>query len=107
MYSPKPFYDVCFITDGQFDFGDILSKECIASNIPRPSYMCSCHNIKTYYKFYYKQKYYKNITDMLRYLGMDFEGTQHNGYYDSLNVARIVQHMLRKTYAKFDKNEFY
>ena len=69
--------------------------------------MRSCHNIKTYYKFYYKQKYYKNITDMLRYLGMDFQGTQHNGLDDARNISKIVQHMLKNTSARLEKNEFY
>ncbi|ORX83156.1 hypothetical protein BCR32DRAFT_278238, partial [Anaeromyces robustus] len=36
-YSQKPFDNVCFVTDGQYDFGRILEKECYASNISKPS----------------------------------------------------------------------
>eukprot|EP00833_Pecoramyces_ruminatium_P015383 jgi/Orpsp1_1/1189415/evm.model.d7180000071872.1 len=97
IYSMKPFREVCFVTDGPWDFRDFLTKQCNTSGIPKPTYMSTCLDIKTHFKTFYKQKYYKNIYDMLHYLGMDFEGNQHNGLDDSINIARIVQHMLKKT----------
>ena len=106
-YSTKPFYDVCFITDGKYDFGEILMSECQISGISRPTYMNSCHNIKESFKTKYKRKYYDNTTSMLNYIGMSFSGTQHNGFDDAYNIARVAQHMLKKTFTKFDKNEFY
>ena len=106
-YSSKPFNDVCFITDGIYDFGKFLVRECEASRITRPTYMRSCHNIKESFKLVFRRRYYENTSQMLRCLGMSFSGTQHNGLDDSRNIARIVQYMLKNTYARLEKNQYY
>ncbi|KAL6621776.1 ribonuclease H-like domain-containing protein [Neocallimastix sp. 'constans'] len=93
-YTPKPFNNVCFVSDGEFDFNHYLRLQCRISDISMPSYVRSYFDIKKYFKGYCG--YYKNIRGMLNYLGMRFEGNNHNGLDDASNIARVVQYFLQR-----------
>jgi len=69
--------------------------------------MKSYLNIKEYFKRYYNRPRYQNIQGMLLYLGMSFKGSNHNGLDDSLNIARIVQHMINTTLLEKNVNYYY
>eukprot|EP00833_Pecoramyces_ruminatium_P006945 jgi/Orpsp1_1/1180977/evm.model.c7180000075322.2 len=92
-FSPKPFRNVCFVTDGDCDFGRFLKLQCEFSNISLPSYVRSYLDIK--YLFMQYSGRYRSIRGMLNYIGTTFEGRNHNGLDDSINIARVVIYMLR------------
>ena len=97
QYAPRPFTNVRFVTDGPWDIRDFMRKQCIFSDIQRPPYLRRYIDLrKAFVEFYSKPRC--SLSGMLQELGMQFEGRQHSGLDDTINVARIWKRMLMDGY---------
>ncbi|KAG0298966.1 hypothetical protein BGZ98_010399 [Dissophora globulifera] len=82
----------CFVTDGPFDIRDFISKQCIHSHIPRPSYFAQSYiDIRTMFRDYFDLVQWCNLEAMLGFLGESFTGRQHSGICDARMVALIAK----------------
>ncbi|KAI8061473.1 ribonuclease H-like domain-containing protein [Gilbertella persicaria] len=100
-----------FVTDGPFDIRDFITKQCKHSKIKtRPDYFnIPWVNIRRTFRDFYNQKENKNISAMLAHLKMQFEGREHSGLDDAINLAAIGKRMHQegcvfKTNCRFDIN---
>ncbi|KAI8991457.1 ribonuclease H-like domain-containing protein [Mycotypha africana] len=84
-----------FVTDGPFDIRDFITKQCKHSKLKkRPAYFdIPWVNIRQSFKRFYKQTENKNISMMLSYLNMKFEGREHSGLDDARNLVAIGKRM--------------
>ncbi|KAF9931252.1 hypothetical protein FBU30_010577 [Linnemannia zychae] len=84
----------CFITDGPFDIRDFVSKQCLHSNILRPSYFAQPYiDVRTMFRDYFDLVQWMNIEHMLGFLGETFQGRQHSGICDARMVGLIAQRL--------------
>ncbi|KAK3813574.1 MAG: ribonuclease H-like domain-containing protein [Linnemannia elongata] len=84
----------CFVTDGPFDIRDFISKQCLHSNILRPSYFAHPYiDVRTMFRDYLDLIQWKNLERMLGFLGETFEGRQHSGICDARMVALIAKRL--------------
>ncbi|KAG0062856.1 3'-5' exoribonuclease 1 [Linnemannia elongata] len=84
----------CFVTDGPFDIRDFISKQCLHSNILRPSYFAHPYiDVRTMFRDYFDLIQWKNLERMLGFLGETFEGRQHSGICDARMVALIAKRL--------------
>ncbi|KAF9434433.1 hypothetical protein BGZ76_008029 [Entomortierella beljakovae] len=84
----------CFITDGPFDIRDFIGKQCLISEIPRPSYFAVPYiDIRTMLKEYFDLSQRHNLEGMLTFLGEKFEGRQHSGICDARMVGLIAKRL--------------
>lgn len=84
----------CFVTDGPFDIRDFISKQCLHSNILRPSYFAHPYiDVRTMFRDYFELIQWKNLERMLGFLGETFEGRQHSGICDARMVALIAKRL--------------
>ncbi|KAG0370753.1 hypothetical protein BGZ54_004254 [Gamsiella multidivaricata] len=84
----------CFVTDGPFDIRDFISKQCVHSNIPRPSYFAKSYiDVRTMFRDYFDLTHWLNLEGMLTFLGETFLGRQHSGICDSRMVALIAKQL--------------
>ncbi|KAG0282733.1 hypothetical protein BGZ96_000180 [Linnemannia gamsii] len=84
----------CFVTDGPFDIRDFISKQCLHSNILRPSYFAHPYiDVRTMFRDYFDLIQWKNLERMLGFLGATFEGRQHSGICDARMVALIAKRL--------------
>lgn len=77
------------VTDGPWDVSRFISLQCQHSDMIFPRWAKKWVNIRKTYGSHYQCRR-KKLEDMLIYLGMKFEGTQHCGLHDSRNIARIA-----------------
>ncbi|XP_023238414.1 uncharacterized protein LOC111637207 [Centruroides sculpturatus] len=104
LYHHCPnFEDVAVVTDGSYDMGLFLLKQCEISSIPIPEFCKKWINVRKLYSNFYKTTRC-NLETMLKILGMTFEGQHHCGRDDALNISKIVIQMLQDG-AKFVPNE--
>ncbi|KAG9073010.1 hypothetical protein KI688_000791 [Linnemannia hyalina] len=83
-----------FVTDGPFDIRDFISKQCLHSNILRPSYFAHPYiDVRTMFRDYFDLIQWKNLERMLGFLGETFEGRQHSGICDARMVALIAKRL--------------
>jgi len=88
----------------------MLPRQCHLSEVDVPAYFDEWINVK---KSYHKTKriFPRSLGAMLSGLGLTFEGRQHSGIDDSVNIARIVKvlaqegHVFTNTSSKI--NVFY
>ncbi|KAG0271983.1 3'-5' exoribonuclease 1, partial [Linnemannia exigua] len=84
----------CFVTDGPFDIRDFISKQCLHSNILRPSYFAHPYiDVRTMFRDYFDLIQWKNLERMLGFLGETFQGRQHSGICDARMVALIAKRL--------------
>jgi len=84
----------CFVTDGPFDIRDFISKQCLHSNILRPSYFAHPYvDVRTLFRDYFDLIQWKNLERMLGFLGTTFQGRQHSGICDARMVALIAKRL--------------
>ncbi|KAG0374679.1 hypothetical protein BGX24_010099, partial [Mortierella sp. AD032] len=84
----------CFVTDGPFDIRDFISKQCLHSNILRPSYFAHPYiDVRTMFRDYFDLIQWKNLERMLGFLGESFQGRQHSGICDARMVALIAKRL--------------
>lgn len=101
-YCPN-FDDFAIVTDGSYDMALFFITQCQFSNVPVPDFSKKWINIRKLYSNFYKTKRC-DLETMLKILGMPFEGRQHCGQDDALNISKIVIQMLQDG-AKFLLNE--
>ncbi|KAL7632760.1 UNVERIFIED_CONTAM: hypothetical protein RMT77_016884 [Armadillidium vulgare] len=82
------------VSDGPWDMGRFLMKQCKISNIPVPEWGKKWINIRKSYSNFYDTKRI-SLQNMLNNLGLRFEGQPHSGIDDSRNIARVVIMLLR------------
>lgn len=80
-------------TDCSWDMSHFFLRSCLVNNIRYPKYALQWINVRRAFAGYYKEKHY-NLKDMLKYLGMSFQGRLHSGHDDAKNLALIVIRML-------------
>eukprot|EP00041_Stephanoeca_diplocostata_P005104 m.56475 g.56475 ORF g.56475 m.56475 type:complete len:425 (+) comp15579_c0_seq4:222-1496(+) len=85
--------DPVFATDGPWDFRDFLRLQCHFSSIQYPKFARQWINIRKHFGNRYKLR--GGVREMLRTLGMRFEGREHCGLDDSRNIARIALQLIR------------
>lgn len=84
----------CFVCDGPFDIRDFIQKQCIHSDILRPSYFAKNFlDIRTLFRDYFGLIHWLNLEGMLRFLGETFQGRQHSGICDARMVALIAKRL--------------
>ncbi|GJJ70550.1 3'-5' exoribonuclease 1 [Entomortierella parvispora] len=84
----------CFVCDGPFDIRDFIQKQCIHSDILRPSYFAKPFlDIRTLFRDYFGLIHWLNLEGMLRFLGETFQGRQHSGICDARMVALIAKRL--------------
>lgn len=82
------------ITDGPWDMGRFLIRQCKQSKLQYPNWALRWINIRKTYSNFYKTKRL-NLSDMLEHLQMKFEGRPHCGKDDARNIARIATQLLK------------
>ncbi|KAI8358928.1 ribonuclease H-like domain-containing protein, partial [Mortierella sp. GBAus27b] len=84
----------CFVTDGPFDIRDFIGKQCLHSQIPRPSYFAQSYlDVRTLFRHYFDLIQWCNLEAMLTFLGETFTGRQHSGICDTRMVALILKRL--------------
>jgi len=97
QFSEYPYENVCFVTDGPWDIRDFIQKQCVASDIERPKYFYAWLNLRKTFKYAFRLKNQKRLSEMLSHIGLEFEGREHCGLDDTRNIARIVQFLLENS----------
>ena len=84
----------CFVTDGPFDIRDFIGKQCLHSQIPRPSYFAQSYlDVRTLFRDFFNLIQWCNLEGMLTFLGETFTGRQHSGICDTRMVALILKRL--------------
>ncbi|KAI8602208.1 ribonuclease H-like domain-containing protein [Dissophora ornata] len=79
---------------GPFDIRDFISKQCIHSNIPRPSYFVQSYiDVRTMFRDFFDLIQWQNLGGMLSFMSETFEGRQHSGICDARMVALIAKRL--------------
>ncbi|TKR63180.1 hypothetical protein L596_027042 [Steinernema carpocapsae] len=87
------------VTDGPWDLGKFFQLECIRSeryNAKIPHHFRAYINIRRVFTLKYKKTHALskvNLAGMLAVLGMEFEGREHCGLDDAMNLARAIRMM--------------
>ncbi|KAF9101463.1 hypothetical protein BGX27_011479 [Mortierella sp. AM989] len=83
-----------FVTDGPFDIRDFIGKQCIISQISRPSYFAQSYiDVRTLFRDYFNLIQWQNLEGMLKFLGETFAGRQHSGICDARMVGLIAKRL--------------
>ncbi|KAF9169660.1 3'-5' exoribonuclease 1 [Mortierella sp. AD011] len=83
-----------FVTDGPFDIRDFIGKQCIISEISRPSYFAQSYiDVRTLFRDYFELIQWQNLGGMLDFLGESFTGRQHSGICDARMVGLIAKRL--------------
>jgi inhibitor of KinA sporulation pathway (predicted exonuclease) len=77
------------VTCGDWDLKTMLPKQCSLSGLDIPDYLREWINIKKSYHAA-KRVFPRSLPAMLAGLGMTFEGRQHCGMDDTVNIVRIL-----------------
>lgn len=97
-------YKFAVVTDGPDDMKRFFSKQCELCSIPIPEYARKWINLRKLYRNIYKVKE-GTLKDMVKKLGLKFEGRLHCGIDDARNVARALQKMVEDgCEIKFNEN---
>ncbi|KAG0013315.1 3'-5' exoribonuclease 1 [Entomortierella chlamydospora] len=83
-----------FVTDGPFDIRDFIGKQCLISEISRPSYFAQSYiDVRTLFRDYFELIQWQNLGGMLDFLGESFTGRQHSGICDARMVGLIAKRL--------------
>ncbi|XP_054721818.1 3'-5' exoribonuclease 1-like [Uloborus diversus] len=79
------------LTDGSADIENFLSTSCIVNDVKIPSYAKKWIDMKAVYRnTYMLERGSKRLVDILKKLGIEFEGRLHSGMDDAQNIAKIA-----------------
>lgn len=94
-----------------WDMSRFMYMQCRHNKIPFPRWGRRWINLRKSYSNFYQCRRTK-LNEMLKSLGMTFEGHLHSGLDDSRNIARIAVRLLEdrcelkvNEYLHYDKNE--
>ncbi|KAG0053690.1 hypothetical protein BGZ83_000574 [Gryganskiella cystojenkinii] len=91
----------CFVCDGPFDVRDFIQKQCLHSDIVRPSYFAKPYlDIRTRFKDFFSLTTTLSLEGMLHFLGEEFQGRQHSGICDARMVALITKRLAQGFYKR-------
>ncbi|ORZ06289.1 ribonuclease H-like domain-containing protein, partial [Lobosporangium transversale] len=80
--------------NGPFDIRDFIAKQCLHSQIPRPSYFTRPYlDIRTRFRDFFDLIQWCNLEGMLTFLGLEFQGRQHSGICDARMVGLIAKEL--------------
>ncbi|KAI3411733.1 hypothetical protein GPALN_001800 [Globodera pallida] len=95
----------CYVTDGPWDIAKFMQADCIKWGMPIPHDFRAFLNLRRAFVNFYCHVRPGNpnpvrlpnadLGEMLKRLGMQFEGHEHCGMDDTFNIARIVTKMLK------------
>ena len=74
--------------------GRFFSTQCRLCAIPVPKFARKWINLRRLYRNFYKVPK-GTLEDMVKNLGMRFQGRPHSGMDDTRNIARILQKMVQ------------
>lgn len=83
------------VTDGPWDMGRFLFLQCKISGLKYPAYAKEWTNVRRIFRNFYKYHQGGTLEDMIRFVGLTFEGDPHRGLDDAYNIARMFLHLLR------------
>jgi len=83
-----------FACDGPWDVRDFVQNECKRKGIEFPWYMNPWVDLRRAYKNHFDNGA-RGVVGMLDGIGLEFEGREHCGMDDAINIARLGQAMLR------------
>ncbi|CAL8115300.1 unnamed protein product [Orchesella dallaii] len=89
-------HSFAIVTDGSYDMGHFLYKQCIISQVPYPAYATRWVNIRTIFTRAYRYRIrWVNLKAVLDLFDIPFKGRAHNGLDDSANICTILQLLLK------------
>ena len=77
-------------TDGPWDFHKFLYQETARKKLPFPSWATRWIDIRQRFQIVFGLESRIGVNDMLKSLGLEFEGRPHSGIDDARNIARIT-----------------
>ena len=83
------------MTCGDWDVRTMLPSQLKTSGIPVPSYCHSWINLKKS-QHRMTRKFPRHLTEMLRNVGLEFEGRPHSGIDDTTNIYRVMKQMAER-----------
>ncbi|KAL1461716.1 hypothetical protein WDU94_013588 [Cyamophila willieti] len=83
------------VTDGPWDMGRFFFLQCKLSKLPYPPYAREWTNVRKIFRNFYKYHQGGTLEDMVKFVGLKFEGDPHRGLDDSYNIARMFLHLLK------------
>ncbi|KAK7465482.1 hypothetical protein VKT23_005460 [Stygiomarasmius scandens] len=95
----------CWCTDGPWDLGDLLTKQCFHSRIQPPGWLQNnVIDVRRAVKLWMTggekttstHGATPNIRGQLSALGLDFQGRLHSGIDDTRNISRVVIELARR-----------
>jgi len=90
--------ETCIIcTCGDWDLRSMLPRQCKLSNLKVPRYLKRWANVKFWYSDFAKKRA-NGMMEMLQDLEIKHEGRHHSGIDDCKNIAKICDHMLRRSF---------
>ena len=84
-----------FVTCGDWDLKNGLSKNCDYIKLAYPDYLKRWVNIKTYFQAIVGKKGH-GMKSMLRDLELNLDGRHHSGIDDSRNIAKILHELVKR-----------
>lgn len=93
-------FTFALVTDGPFDVGRFLRLSCEQSSLRVPAWASRWINLRKIFANFYKTHQANSnrspgLQVMLSKLDLDFLGSPHSGLDDALNIARVVQQLIR------------
>lgn len=101
MYE-DPANSVIIATCGDWDLKTMMPMECNRWDIDPPAVYKTWVNVKDGYSAIFNTKK-GGMVQMLEDCGLELEGTHHSGYWDSINISKIVQYLSNKGF-KWDES---
>jgi 3'-5' exoribonuclease 1 len=82
------------VTDCPWDIKECLFPQCVLSQVQFPHYATKWIDVRKLFGSFYRTKS-GNLSSMLEKIGLKFEGREHCGLHDSLNIARVTERLIR------------
>eukprot|EP01125_Pyxidicula_operculata_P018045 TRINITY_DN6388_c0_g1_i1.p1 TRINITY_DN6388_c0_g1~~TRINITY_DN6388_c0_g1_i1.p1 ORF type:complete len:216 (-),score=35.46 TRINITY_DN6388_c0_g1_i1:5-652(-) len=93
-HSSKKPNNFAIVTDGPWDMRNFLDEECKRKNMKKAEYYEEWVNIRWLFAEFYGIRRC-GVRKMLGKQGMTFEGNQHSGIDDAINISRIAVQMMK------------
>ena len=91
-----------FVTCGDWDLNYMLPVQCATSQIEVPKYFLQWINVKHSFSMYNHGMFPRSLSQMVRDLGLTFEGRQHSGIDDVKNIVNIVKKLAEEKCCIFE-----
>lgn len=95
----------CLVSDGTTDFESFLVRQVELSGVEYPAWTLGPYLDSRALFGTFTKLGRLTLLQQLRHLGMQFEGRQHRGLDDAVNIARVVLELVRRG-CKIEENRF-